>query len=217
MSSTMSSKSPSSSSSWSSHPSPFPSSARKTMDEVWKDLSLFSFHHHSLSSINGATTTNTHLQDFLDPLTPTTAAASDPSPPPPILLTLNTRPNFHYLDDSHHMAARHSDLCNNAAATPTVGPYVIPPFNVLATASPLLPSSRKKRPRGSEDNPGDRRRKRLIKNRESAARSRARKQVSLFVLFLHLFFFFLILVLSMQKSCTLFRLTQTSWRWKLSS
>ena len=196
--------SPSKSSTCSSHPpfspsSPIPdSSPKKTMDEVWKDLSLSSLHHHSISTVNNATT-NTHhafrstlLQDFLarpsnmDPLRTGTSTAdpssagaatpfASPLPPPPTLLSLNSLPDFHCIDDTDPMKP-HSHLHNNATAAT---PYLYPPFNVLAAASPEYPSFRKKRPRGSDDNSGDRRHKRLIKNRESAARSRARKQVSL--------------------------------------
>ncbi|RVX03253.1 Protein FD [Vitis vinifera] len=193
--------SPSTSSTCSSHPpfspsSPIPdSSPKKTMDEVWKDLSLSSLHHHSISTVNNATT-NTHhafrstlLQDFLarpsnmDPLRTGTSTAdpssagaatpfASPLPPPPTLLSLNSLPDFHCIDDTDPMKP-HSHLHNNATAAT---PYLYPPFNVLAAASPEYPSFRKKRPRGSDDNSGDRRHKRLIKNRESAARSRARKQ-----------------------------------------
>ncbi|CBI19920.3 unnamed protein product, partial [Vitis vinifera] len=144
------------------------------MDEVWKDLSLSSLHHHSISTVNNATT-NTHhafrstlLQDFLarpsnmDPLRTGTSTAdpssagaatpfASPLPPPPTLLSLNSLPDFHCIDDTDPMKP-HSHLHNNATA-----------------ATPYLP-------RGSDDNSGDRRHKRLIKNRESAARSRARKQ-----------------------------------------
>lgn len=49
------------------------------------------------------------------------------------------------------------------------------PFNVLGSSS-LLPSYSKKRAQENGDTSTDRRHKRMIKNRESAARSRARKQ-----------------------------------------
>ncbi|CAK7334179.1 unnamed protein product [Dovyalis caffra] len=174
VSSSLSSKS----SSTSSSPSPFSPSDNlhflahqnaKTMEEVWKDISLASLHDHTSTDQDLSMTPrlpdishhhrhhhsnnpNFILQDFLarpfnkDPPTRMLSVISDSTPfgssvpPPATVLSLNSGPGFDFLDNSDH---------------------------------PL-----RKRPQESDISSGDRRHKRMIKNRESAARSRARKQES---------------------------------------
>jgi len=64
------------------------------------------------------------------------------------------------------------------AGTPSFYSSLDPPFDSLGSSS-LFPSICRKRPQENDDvSGGDRRHERMIKNRESAARSRARKQES---------------------------------------
>nr|QCD63877.1 FD-like protein 2-II [Platanus x hispanica] len=194
------------SSSTSSSSSPFPTSAlptprRKTMEEVWKDIGLASLNEHPsareelLFPSNKDTTTTIFpgmiLQDLLgrpftkEPpttssvvsITPTTdAAAADvdlfgcsPSQPPqPIALNLNSVPDFHYIDHTHSLSTDPQQVSSLNST----------PFDAF-TSSSGLSSLCKKRVSDSDENSGDRRHMRMIKNRESAARSRARKQESL--------------------------------------
>ncbi|KAH7519891.1 hypothetical protein FEM48_Zijuj08G0085500 [Ziziphus jujuba var. spinosa] len=96
-------------------------------------------------------------------------------PPPATALSLNSGPDhFHFLDNSGHPALATSDSCNLHANSnnSNVSSFSCP-FEALAASSP---SFGKKRFPELESGSGDRRHKRMIKNRESAARSRARKQ-----------------------------------------
>lgn len=179
-------------------------SPKESMDEVWRDLSLSSPHPHSISAnhVHATPTTHTHHdtvpgttlpQDFTARPSSTSTTLSLP-PPPTILLSLITPPL------ERPTPAFHS-------------------FNGLS-ASPSFPSffMKKRPPENSDDKYScDRRRKRLMKNRESAARSRARKQVSLcHVDCIHDVnvwgFFFFFFINSFESS--FIRLTQTSWNWK---
>ncbi|XP_031117467.1 bZIP transcription factor 27-like [Ipomoea triloba] len=148
----------SSSTSSSSSQSPF-SPSNKTMEEVWKDINLSSLHHHSSGGGGGI-----NFQDFLarpfakDQPPPSAAAAHTPD----TVLNLNSVvPDLHFLQP------------------PRAGS--VSGFEALASASAGLNianglAARNCRFVNSDDNSGDRRHKRMIKNRESAARSRARKQ-----------------------------------------
>ncbi|XP_076959316.1 bZIP transcription factor 27-like [Bidens hawaiensis] len=136
----------------------------RTMEEVWKDINLSTTNHHPATGVNGYR--GFILQDFLGkPLitsndTPTSVnVSSPPSPPPPMLLTLNSGPGDHI--------------------TRNVGSTSVPFDQVLGSANSsyaglgiggmrVFPAV--------DRTGGDRRHKRMIKNRESAARSRARKQ-----------------------------------------
>ncbi|KAL0913262.1 hypothetical protein M5K25_016709 [Dendrobium thyrsiflorum] len=135
---------------------------RKTMEEIWKDMNLATLAHESQSpaSVSGDTCNffrGMILQDFLASAfksPPSSAVSSDLPhlPLPPTALSLS------------------SGLCG------PVGPSNLP--HHTAASSPFSLSAKKHL---LEDAPscnaeGDRHHKRMMKNRESAARSRARKQ-----------------------------------------
>ncbi|XVF59827.1 hypothetical protein PTKIN_Ptkin07bG0306800 [Pterospermum kingtungense] len=181
------SKSSSTSSSPSSH-LPNQTHRLKTMEEVWKDMNLGSLYDHS--SREGLTVNpnphNPHfiLQDFLarpftkDP--PTTNRVStngdtmpfgSPVPPPATVLSLNSGPVFDFLEHSDPVR---SNRCLQSSPILNLSTFNCP-FEALASSSDLA-SFGKKRVMESDSSSGDRRHKRMIKNRESAARSRARKQ-----------------------------------------
>ncbi|XP_070023526.1 protein FD [Nicotiana sylvestris] len=140
----------------------------KTMEEVWKDINLSSLqehtttysrdhdHHHQTANFNGMI-----LQDFL-----ARPFATDPPPPQaasPVpattMLNLNSVPELHFFGQ------------NSMLHPPT--PISQVPFEGLASSAA---NGRKRIPEIENNSVGDRRNKRMIKNRESAARSRARKQ-----------------------------------------
>ncbi|XVE87473.1 hypothetical protein DITRI_Ditri18aG0120300 [Diplodiscus trichospermus] len=161
----------------------------KTMEEVWKDINLASLHDHSSRETLPVNpdTHNPHFifQDFLarpftkDPSTNSivstngeaTLYASPVAPPPATVLSLNSTPGFDFLDSSDPLR------CNSRLHSSTISnlPTFNCPLEALASSSSFA-SFGKKRPQGSDSSSGDRRNKRMIKNRESAARSRARKQ-----------------------------------------
>ncbi|PON53498.1 Basic-leucine zipper transcription factor [Parasponia andersonii] len=106
------------------------------------------------------------------------SATVSPLPHPATALSLNSGPEFHFLDtspsdllrpNSHHLQSTNPISNISSFATP---------FESLGPTSCLLPSFGKKRfpSSGDSSGSGNRRHKRMIKNRESAARSRARKQ-----------------------------------------
>ncbi|KAJ0251048.1 Protein FD [Hirschfeldia incana] len=175
-----------------------------TMEEVWKDISLASIHHvncHSqhqqhnheprFSSLNHQNQNpNSIFQDFLnrplnqeptiptsltigsssngDSTTVTALFSSSPLAPPATALSLNSGPGFDFLDNQGPLVTSNSNLhsynhLTNVASLDT-------PFEALVT------STCKKRGPESNEGSGNRHHKRMIKNRESAARSRARKQ-----------------------------------------
>ncbi|KAL6550451.1 hypothetical protein OROMI_020939 [Orobanche minor] len=118
------------------------------MEEVWEDMSPTSDlpHHHHSSIARGMI-----LQEFFpkDPATPTSASSSSPPPAPlapPTMLTLNSA--------THHFS---SLLLQNHHQQ-----------HVSSLNLPLDAS--KKRFLEFQTTSGDRRHKRMIKNRESAAR-----------------------------------------------
>ncbi|KAE8010665.1 hypothetical protein FH972_007016 [Carpinus fangiana] len=163
----------------------------KTMEEVWKDINLASLQDQETASNN-----NVILQDFLarpfskDPpparIVSTTAADTAAAvycplpgslaPPPATVLSLNSSCEFHFLDQSDPLRPN-SHLQSNVTSFSS-------PFEALASSTGL-PSFGMKRVPESDGSSGDRRHKRMIKNRESAARSRARKQECA-CLFLHI-------------------------------
>ncbi|KAG9131025.1 hypothetical protein Leryth_006795 [Lithospermum erythrorhizon] len=157
----------SSSSASSSSPSPFsplPFNPRaKTMEEVWKDINLASLQHDHHNPSRGLT-----FQDFLarpfsnDPPNSTISARfNSPAPPPGTMLTLNSVPELNYFGGNFD--------------PPRHNPQQSLPFNSFGAASGFQNANDKKR-FPEFGNTVDRRNKRMIKNRESAARSRARKQ-----------------------------------------
>lgn len=190
----------SSSTSSSASPSPFSSvpdhqRAIKTMEEVWKDITLSSLHDQpsrddpSMTRFPGII-----LQDFLarpfnhkESHQVTKAAASShygsptPNPPQPAtMLTLNSTTGFHLLGNSELLLKQNSILqppqhISNAGVCSPVNV----PFDAFNTCVPPIKANGRKRcPEPPVNNSTDRRHKRMIKNRESAARSRARKQES---------------------------------------
>ncbi|XP_015065310.1 protein FD-like [Solanum pennellii] len=157
---TNSSKSSSSSSSYSyNHPiNPILSINSKTMEEVWKDINLS-------CSRDAQNTSGMVLQDLLarpfanDPSTAAvTTAYGSPVPPPPVtMLTLNSVPEFHFFSNLNPIRqTQQKHISNGALASPDPG--------------------RKRHSESDSNNSRDLKNKRMIKNRESAARSRARKQ-----------------------------------------
>ncbi|XP_062145182.1 bZIP transcription factor 27 [Alnus glutinosa] len=164
----------------------------KTMEEVWKDINIASLQDQETTARHHrphpASNNNVILQDFLarpfskDPpaasmVAAAAAAAAETAvycppgslapPPPATVLSLNSGCEFHFLDHSDPLRPN-SHLHSNVTSFSS-------PFEAL-TSSTGLPSFGKKRVPESDGSSGDRRHKRMIKNRESAARSRARKQ-----------------------------------------
>ncbi|XP_011043136.1 PREDICTED: protein FD [Populus euphratica] len=177
----------------------------ETMEEVWKDISLASLHEHTSTDQELSMTPRLHnishhhrhhhhhhnnnspnfiLQDFLarpfnkDPPTGMVSIIRDSTPfgssvpPPATVLSLNSGPGFDFLENSDHPQRPDSQLQSNPISN--ISSFTSP-FEGL-DSSPGLPSFCKKRTQESDGSSGDRRHKRMIKNRESAARSRARKQ-----------------------------------------
>lgn len=153
------------------------------MEEVWKDINLSSLNNHTCSREHiepqNTTTSTTNfggviLQDLLarpfanDPPTATTAYGSPVPPPPPVtMLTLNSGPELRFFSS-----------LNPLRQTSVSQPKTIPnrsSFEALASSAGGNANGRKRHPE-SDNNSGDQKNKRMIKNRESAARSRARKQ-----------------------------------------
>ncbi|KAI3420680.1 uncharacterized protein J3R85_012620 [Psidium guajava] len=164
------------------------------MEEVWKDITLSSLqphnhpHHHHQHSPSAASPAlqGSSLQDFLgrpshaDPGTPLANIASPSSSLPPhhpltFLSLNNSGPEFHFLDDSSPLGpstARFQSHNRTGMAC-----FSTSPFEALAgTADPgnhgevTAFGNFKKRVCENEGSSGDRRHKRMIKNRESAAR-----------------------------------------------
>ncbi|CDP01857.1 unnamed protein product [Coffea canephora] len=164
----------------------------KTMEEVWKDINLSSLQDQPSSRDDPSSTTTFRgmiFQDFLarpfdkDPptTTPATGYCSPPPPPPPpppqaTMLTLNSSgpDEFHLFGNS-----------NPLRQTPLLGPQqsishacsnLSMQFNDAlgsCAAGMHAHGNGKKRcpePQTNSSGSGDRRHKRMIKNRESAAR-----------------------------------------------
>ncbi|KAH7528053.1 hypothetical protein FEM48_Zijuj05G0030900 [Ziziphus jujuba var. spinosa] len=144
------------------------------MEEVWKDITLASLHdHHS-------TSTSTTLQEFLatpfhkDPSSDPSSCACEISflgalPPPPAgIMSLNNS------GSGFECRFLESNTCAGSLQptpqlqTATMAPLVVA-LDTLRSSS-VCPTDSKKRPQENGDNSTDRRHKRMIKNRESAAR-----------------------------------------------
>lgn len=175
----------------SSSSSVLPQTPIRTMEQVWKDLSFFPHPPPPPPPINPNPNPNPTssfrgviLQDFLagpfkETPTSSSAAAHDhphndeehqfPLPLPPTALSLNSAG----LDFEYN--SRNGD-CRGPRVN---GAFVAPGFADAVIGSPpnvgLLSFCDQNR-RASIESGGDRRHKRMMKNRESAARSRARKQ-----------------------------------------
>ncbi|CAN7082386.1 unnamed protein product [Brassica oleracea var. botrytis] len=193
-----------SSSSSPSHPQDSQSQKKSlvTMEDVWKDINLGSIHsqhprgnheprfgshnHHNQNS-------NSIFQDFLnrplnqeptiptsltissssngDTTTVTALLSSSPLEPPATVLSLNSGAGFEFLDNQDPLVTPNYNLHSHNHLTN------IPSFNTSFEALDTPTCFGKKRGQESnEEGSGNRRNKRMIKNRESAARSRARKQ-----------------------------------------
>ncbi|XP_056859603.1 protein FD-like [Raphanus sativus] len=169
-----------------------------TMEEVWEDINLASIHHLNRHSQhpqhNHQPRFRSHdrqnqnhesmFQDFLNrPLnrepnmpislngnTTTVTALFSSSPlaaPPATVLSLNSGAGFEFLDNQDPLVLPNSNLHRHNHLTD------VPSFN---TSFEDLTCFGKKRGQESNEGSGNRKHKRMIKNRESAARSRARKQ-----------------------------------------
>ncbi|KAJ1701872.1 hypothetical protein LUZ63_001651 [Rhynchospora breviuscula] len=190
----------------------FPQTPRRSMEDVWKDISLMTplqnhyhgsnnhhhpNHHHNqhqnhfhLSNKSNSSFKGMILQDFLAgplnrPLSISPPIDHPTLPPiptpnlPPTSLSLNSGLDFGYLGNSPSSNSSSGDSRVTGRATETSS-FISPALNDMITgpSSPgniLSFCSKKRVPEGSMVG-GDRRQKRMIKNRESAARSRARKQ-----------------------------------------
>lgn len=140
----------------SSTPSPFSSNPKplKTMEEVWKDINVPSLPGEDPHINNNINFHDVNLQDFL-----AQPFAKNHSPATHHVLNLNSCTDFNF------------DQPNSLTISNAM------PFEEFASNS-----TSKKRVTDHDENMGDRRYKRMIKNRESAARSRARKQECFFLL-----------------------------------
>ncbi|XP_009379337.2 protein FD-like [Pyrus x bretschneideri] len=190
-----SSRSSSSSPSPVSQPSSF-QTPQRTMEEVWKDINLASLtesttqiRSSSSSSplLHGNLPNGTHrhhpncrnmtLQEFLakpfahdSPAAATALVSSAVSPPSPLPSSSLRPPRSGFID--------HHQLNPNNLSSSVSNSFSGCPFESLAASSSGLPSfgNRSFTESDHSNSGGDGRHKRMIKNRESAARSRARKQ-----------------------------------------
>uniref|UniRef100_A0A0D3A1N5 BZIP domain-containing protein n=1 Tax=Brassica oleracea var. oleracea TaxID=109376 RepID=A0A0D3A1N5_BRAOL len=163
-----------------------------TMEEVWEDINFASIHHlnrHSQhppdnhqprfrSHNHQNQNPNSIFQNFLsrpsnqEPTIhtslngdTTTVFSSSPLAPPATVLSLNSGAGFEFLDNQDPLATSNLHSHNHLTDVPS--------FN---TSLEDFTCFGKKRGQESNEGSGNRRHKRMIKNRESAARSRARKQ-----------------------------------------
>lgn len=158
------------------------------MEELWKDIHLSSLHENPTS-----TTTAAAAED-------TSSAVGRPRAPPEAVLSLSlcsSSSRDHIQSDDHHNQKDHDDqdlipIREVGISTPCFISSLNSPFEALAahvassSSSPsislLLTSLCSKNKRVADDHDHDhdsrvdRRYKRMMKNRESAARSRARRQ-----------------------------------------
>ena len=138
---------------------------KKSMDDVWTGMSRSSHNHNHNRRTAAGDALN--LQDILacpstkkgdGPFSGVGAAAGRLAPPPATALSLRI--------------SSHDDDGGGR-------PYFMSCLEDLSSSADLFSSLHKKRGSENEDNSGNWRHKRMMKNRESAARSRSRKQASL--------------------------------------
>ncbi|KAG2243358.1 hypothetical protein Bca52824_094803 [Brassica carinata] len=165
------------------------------MEDVWKDINLGSIHsQHPQGNHEPRFGSHNHqnqnpnsiFQDFLnrplnqEPAIPTMGSSSSNgdtttvsallsssplAPPPATVLSLNSGSGFEFLDNQDSLVTPNYNLHSHN--------HLNTSFEALVTPTCFGEK------RGQESNgegSGNRRNKRMIKNRESAARSRARKQ-----------------------------------------
>ncbi|RWW79405.1 hypothetical protein BHE74_00012308 [Ensete ventricosum] len=178
---------------------------RRTMEEVWKDITLNTFHqerpitpldhhiyHHHHHANSSPSFKGMILQDFLAgplnrPLPVSQTVVEQPPLPLPLplppypspalpetALSLNSGLEFQYLGaDATNSHSNSSSSGHNAS-------FISSAFSSVAVGPPsptdLFSLCSKKRLQENTAIGVDRHHKRMIKNRESAARSRARKQ-----------------------------------------
>ncbi|XVE94520.1 hypothetical protein REPUB_Repub02eG0015800 [Reevesia pubescens] len=171
------------------------------MEEVWKDISLASLNDRSTGRVISSTTNNNHtfpsmiLQDFLarpinkEPprrrsgvfnetsLVEETSLSGSLAPTPGTILSLNSGPDFQYIECGDPVIRPNPAAVNGrtCVGTPSFGSSHKSTFHDFGYST-VFPSFYGKRAQEKNENSGDRRHKRMMKNRESAARSRARKQ-----------------------------------------
>ncbi|RIA04478.1 hypothetical protein BRARA_K01339 [Brassica rapa] len=187
-----------SSSSSPSHPQDSQSQKKSlvTMEDVWKDINLGSIqsqhpqgnHEPRVGSHNHQNQNpNSIFQDFLnrplnqeptiptgltmssssngDTTTVTALLSSPPLAPPATVLSLNSGAGFEFLDNQDPLVTPNYNLHSHN--------HLNTSFEALVTPTCF---GKKRGQESNGESSGNRRNKRMIKNRESAARSRARKQ-----------------------------------------
>ncbi|KAE8715570.1 Detected protein of unknown function [Hibiscus syriacus] len=162
------------------------------MEEMWKDISL-----PSLKDLPPLSTRPNNpnfpgiilLDLFAGPIynkqTPTLGTShvsNDTSRPPTAAtaLNLNSCSDLWYVDSGGPLRSSNPTLNTpiSVAAAPAFGSSHNTTFHGFGSLAVFPPFGRKRAPESNEkSNSNDRRHKRMMKNRESAARSRARKQV----------------------------------------
>ncbi|TKY58305.1 FD protein [Spatholobus suberectus] len=156
------------------------------MEDVWEGINLASLNDPKTHMTTTTTSKGANFLDFLARPGTNFTIAADPSPSPPrpvTALSLSTRSEFHFdplarkdlqLAQPHH---------NNASKIEPFGN----PFQKRAHSCNSSPAVGNKRALPCGTASGDTRNTRLMKNRESAARSRARKQETIAFFFFFLF------------------------------
>ncbi|KAL6216283.1 hypothetical protein ACLB2K_009506 [Fragaria x ananassa] len=169
-----------------------------TMEDVWKDISLASLCDHSSPGAAGSSATRNDpagvrgfiFQDFMaaasTKLAPSSLATDLGPPPPANLLSLSSSGSDHFQQYQVHNSS--ATTSTNSAppnlAKPNPDSTTRPSSSLISfsnkSALEALGSSSYCKKRAVEEENGENsrhvRHKRMIKNRESASRSRARKQ-----------------------------------------
>ncbi|KAG9132312.1 hypothetical protein Leryth_012990 [Lithospermum erythrorhizon] len=135
------------------------------MDEVWKDINFPSFQEHS--SIDHLRSSNFHSTNFqhLFSLSFSTSSSSrygSPVPPPATMLTLNTTHVSHLFRSNGPL--REVPPLMQYHTVPKICPHSSKPVDFFPD------SNAKKRQLDIDSSNSDRRHKRMIKNRDAAAR-----------------------------------------------